>query len=46
MLKEPCIVSYADIFYDYLAIKKLKPRKDLITVLSYKLWKNNWNKRF
>ncbi len=46
MLKEPCIISYADIYYDYLAIKKLKPRKDLITVLSYKLWKNNWKKRF
>ena len=42
------IVSYADIFYDKIAIKLLKNhnKNNCIVILNNKNWKSHWNKRF
>ena len=45
--KHQCIISYADIFYEKEALEILKKNKKKgIVILSYKNWKQYWQKRF
>jgi choline kinase len=44
--KFPCVVSYADIVYDYSAIKLLTKTKSEIAICYYSKWLTLWKKRF
>ena len=44
--KFPCVVSYADIVYDYSAIKLLIKAKSDIAICYYSKWLTLWKKRF
>ena len=44
--KFPCVVSYADIVYDYSAIKLLIKAKSDIAICYYAKWLTLWKKRF
>jgi len=46
LLQEPCIVSYSDIFYDYLAVKSLMESSEALAVLYDPNWLFQWSKRF
>lgn len=46
LLKNECIISYADIIYDYKCIKDLKSSKSEVSILSNTNWKSLWKKRF
>jgi choline kinase len=44
--KEPCIVSYSDIFYDQSAVKSLMATDALLAVVYDKNWLELWSRRF
>ncbi len=46
LLKEECIVSYGDVYYENDAIKKIKKNKSDFCLLNNKNFLNNWKNRY